>query len=181
MLLAPRVQPVIVLLDVNTDKNFLSNAERIEPLFYGQAGLQIKVMPRLSAFRKKRVDFYTKGTRVFSLNDDSTDFLRNIVFDEADARGITTQEAALQSLIGRGDESVADAAARTAARIKAEEAKRVNKFSVYAINKRIDNFSRKFNLIPDSSNVLPFKFNVPIIKFTVGPQILLLAEKITLS
>jgi hypothetical protein len=137
------------VLDVNTAKNFLSNAERIEPLFYGQAGLQIKVMPRLSAFRKKRVDLYTKGTRVFSLNDDSTDFLRNIVFDEADARGISTQEAALQSLIGRGDETVADATARTVARIKAEEAKRIDKFSVYAINKRIDNFSRKFNLIPD--------------------------------
>jgi len=137
------------VLDVNTAKNFLSNAERIKPLFYGQAGLQIKVMPRLSAFRKKRVDLYTKGTRVFSLNDDSTDFLRNIVFDEADARGISTQEAALQSLIGRGDETVAEAAARTVARIKTEEAKRIDKFSVYAINKRIDNFSRKFNLIPD--------------------------------
>ena len=137
------------VLDVNTAKAFLSNVERIEPLFYGQAGLQIKVMPRLSAFRKKRVDLYTKGTRAFSLNDDSTDFLRNIVFDEADARGISTQEAALQSLIGRGDETVAEAAERTALRIKAEEAKRVNKFSVYSINKRIDNFSRKFNLIPD--------------------------------
>ncbi len=124
-----------------TAKAFLSNVERIEPLFYGQAGLQIKVMPRLSAFRKKRVDLYTKGTRAFSLNDDSTDFLRNIVFDEADARGISTQEAALQSLIGRGDETVAEAAERTALRIKAEEAKRVNKFSVYSINKRIDNFA----------------------------------------
>jgi len=137
------------VLDVNTAKAFLSNAERIEPLFYGQAGLQIKVMPRLSPFRKARVDLYTKGTRGFSLNDDSTDFLRNIVFDEADSRGITTQQAAIQSLIGRGDETVAEAAARTATRIKLEEAKRINKFSVYAINKRIDNFSRKFSLIPD--------------------------------
>ncbi len=59
------------VLDVNTAKAFLSNAEKIEPLFYGQAGLQIKVMPRLSAFRKARVDLYTKGTRVFSLNDDA--------------------------------------------------------------------------------------------------------------
>ncbi len=33
------------VLDVNTAKAFLSNVERIEPLFYGQAGLQIKVMP----------------------------------------------------------------------------------------------------------------------------------------
>jgi hypothetical protein len=137
------------VLDVNTAKAFLSNTERIGPLFYGQAGLQIKVMPRLSPFRKKRVDLYTKGARVFSLNDDSTDFLRNIVFDEADARGITSQEAAVQSLIGRGDETAAQAGARTAERIKAEEAKRINKFSVYAINKRIDNFSRRFNLIPD--------------------------------
>lgn len=137
------------VLDVNTAKAFLSNAERVEPLFYGQAGLQIKVMPTLSAFRKKRLDLYTKGTRIFSLNDDATDFIRNIVFDEADARGITTQEAALQSLIGRGDETVAQAALRTAERIRQEEAKRINKFSIYAINKRIDNFSRKFNLIPD--------------------------------
>jgi len=137
------------VLDVNTAKAFLSNAERIEPLFYGQAGLQIKVMPRLSPLRKKKVDLYTKGTRAFSLNDDSTDFLRNIVFDEADSRGITSQEAAIQSLVGRGDETAVQAGARTAERIRAEEAKRINKFSVYAINKRIDNFSRRFNLIPD--------------------------------
>lgn len=138
------------VLDVNTAKAFLSNAEKIEPLFYGQAGLQIKVMPRLSAFRKARVDLYTKGTRVFSLNDDATDFLRNIVFDEADSRGISSQQAAIQSLVGRGDETAAEAGARTAARIlkDAEEA-RINKFSVYAINKRIDNFSRRFNLMPD--------------------------------
>lgn len=137
------------VLDVVTAKAFLSNAERIEPLFYGQAGLQIKVMPRLSAFRKARVDLYTKGTRVFSLNDDSTDFLRNIVFDEADARGITTKEAAVQSLIGRGDELPAAAALRTAERIKAEELIKRDKFSVFSINKRIDNFSRRFSLIPD--------------------------------
>jgi len=137
------------VLNVDTAKAFLSNAERIQPLFYGQAGLQIKVMPRLSAFRKARVDLYTKGTRVFSLNDDSTDFLRNIVFDEADSRGISSQQAAVQSLVGRGDETAAQAGARTAARIKAAEELPIDKFSIYAINKRIDNFSRRFNLIPD--------------------------------
>jgi hypothetical protein len=137
------------VLDVNTAKAFLSNAERIEPLFYGQAGLQIKVMPRLSAFRKARVNLYTKGTRVFSLNEDATDFLRNIVFDEADSRGISSQQAAIQSLVGRVNETAAEAGARTAARIKAAEELPTDKFSIYAINKRIDNFSRKFNLIPD--------------------------------
>ena len=137
------------VMNVDTAKAFLSNAERIQPLFYGQAGLQIKVMPRLSAFRKARVDLYTKGTRIFSLNEDATDFLRNIVFDEADSRGISSQEAAIQSLVGRGDETAKEAGARTAARIKAAEELPINKFSIYAINKRIDNFSRRFNLIPD--------------------------------
>jgi hypothetical protein len=137
------------VLDVNTAKAFLTNAERIQPLFYGQAGLQIKVMPRLSKFRKARVDLYTKGTRIFSLNEDATDFLRNIVFDEADSRGISSQEAAIQSLVGRGDETAAQAGARTAERIKAAEKLPINKFSIYSINKRIDNFSRRFNLIPD--------------------------------
>lgn len=137
------------VLNVDTAKAFLTNSERIQPLFYGQAGLQIKVMPRLSAFRKARVDLYTKGTRAFSLNEDATDFLRNIVFDEADSRGISSQEAAIQSLVGRGDETAAQAGARTAARIAEAEKLPVNKFSIYAINKRIDNFSRRFNLIPD--------------------------------
>ena len=137
------------VMNVDTAKAFLTNAERIQPLFYGQAGLQIKVMPRLSAFRKARVDLYTKGARAFSLNDDATDFLRNIVFDEADSRGISSQEAALQSLIGRGDETAAQAGVRTAVRIAEAEKIPVNKFSVYAINKRIDNFSRRFNIIPD--------------------------------
>ena len=137
------------VMNVDTAKAFLSNSERIQPLFYGQAGLQIKVMPRLSPFRKARVDLYTKGTRAFSLNEDATDFLRNIVFDEADSRGIPSQEAAIQSLIGRGDETAAQAGARTAARIAEGDKLPVNRFSVYAINKRIDNFSRRFNIIPD--------------------------------
>jgi hypothetical protein len=137
------------VMNVDTAKAFLTNSERIQPLFYGQAGLQIKVMPRLSAFRKARVDLYTKGTRVFSLNEDATDFLRNIVFDEADSRGISSQEAAIQSLVGRGDETAAQAGARTAARIAESEKLPVDKFSIYAINKRVDNFSRRFSLIPD--------------------------------
>ena len=137
------------VMNVDTAKAFLSNAERIQPLFYGQAGLQIKVMPRLSAFRKARVDLYTKGARAFSLNDDATDFLRNIVFDEADSRGISSQEAAIQSLVGRGDETAREAGVRTAARIAEADKLPVNKFSIYAINKRIDNFSRRFNIIPD--------------------------------
>lgn len=135
------------ILDVNTAKAFLSNAERIEPLLYGQAGFQVKVMPRLSAFRKKRLDFYTKTDRTFNLNEDSADFLRNVVFDDADARGVDILTAARESITGRAGEDAIIAGARTAERIKSAE--RLKRFSIAGINARLDNISRKFSLIPD--------------------------------
>lgn len=135
------------VINVDTAKAFLSNAERIEPLFYGQPGFTVKVMPRLSAFRKKRLDFYTKTDRTFNLNEDSADFLRNVVFDDADARGVDVLTAARESIIGRTGEDAITAGARTAERIKSAE--RLKRFSIAGINARLDNFTRKFSLIPD--------------------------------
>jgi len=140
------------ILDVNTAKAFLSSAERIEPLFYGQPGFQIKVMPRLSPARRKVLDAYAKADRTFNLNEDGTNFLRNIVFDDADIRGVSTQQALIESLVGRPGETAAQAGARTAARIKSSEEK-YNKFSIFAINKRLDNVTRKFALIPDMADL----------------------------
>ena len=136
------------ILDGNTAKAFLSNAERIEPIFYGQPGFQVKIMPRLSPLRRKILDSYTKVDRKFNLNEDSASFLRNIAFDEADARGITTQQAAIESLAGRPGETAIEAGKRTAERLNKSEIK-YDKFSIYGINKRLDNLTRKFALIPD--------------------------------
>ena len=136
------------VLDVNTAKAFLSNAERIEPIFYGQPGFTIKVSPMLSAFRKKRIDFYTNTSRTFNLNKDSTDFLRNIVFDEADTRGVSSLQAARESIMGREGISPIEAGAATAERIKAAGGK-FQRFSIPWVNARLDNFTRKFALIPD--------------------------------
>ena len=140
------------IIDLNTAKAFLSNIERIEPIFYGQPGFQIKVMPRLSPARRKVLDAYTKADRTFNLNEDSTNFLRNIVFDEADIRGVSTQEALMQSLVGRPGENAIEAGVRTAARLTASEEK-YNKFSIFGINKRLDNLTRKFALIPDMAEL----------------------------
>ena len=136
------------ILDVNTAKAWLSNSQRIEPIFYGQPGFRIKVMPILSPARKAKLAVYDKAGAVFDLNKDSASFLRNIVFDEADAQGLTGLEAARRSILGREGESVIEAGARTAQRIKESEDK-LARFSVAGINKRIDNFTRKFALIPD--------------------------------
>lgn len=142
------------VLDLNTAKAFLSNSERIEPIFYGQPGFTIKVAPRLSEFRKRRVDLYTKTSRIFNLNDDSADFLRNIVFDEADSRGVSSLQAARESLMGREGIDAIQAGAATAERIKG--APKFERFSIPWINARLDNFTRKFALIPDMETLGDF-------------------------
>ncbi len=102
----------------------------------------------MSPARKAKLAVYDKAGAVFDLNTDSANFLRNIVFDEADAQGISSLEAARRSLIGREGESAVEAGARTAARITESEQK-LARFSIAGINKRLDNFTRKFALIPD--------------------------------
>jgi hypothetical protein len=154
------------ILDINTAKTFLSNIERVEPIFYGQPGFQIKVMPRLSEFRRKRVDFYTKGERIFNLNDDGTDFVRNIVFDDADGRGISTQQAAIESLIGREGETAIEAGKRTAERIKLNLSdEKMKRFSVFGINQRLDKVARKFSLMPDMAELGNFSSDKSAIAF----------------
>ena len=140
------------ILDVNTAKAFLSNSQRIEPIFYGQPGFRIKIMPILSPVRKAKLAIYDKAGAVLDLNKDSANFLRNIAFDEADAQGITGLEAARRSLLGREGESAVEAGARTAARITESE-KKLDRFSIAGINRRLDNFTRKFALIPDMNEL----------------------------
>ncbi len=55
------------ILDVNTAKAFLSNAQRIEPIFYGQPGFRTKVMPILSPARKAKLAVYDKAGAVFEI------------------------------------------------------------------------------------------------------------------
>lgn len=144
------------VIDINTARAFLSDAERVEPLFFGQAGVKVKIMPRLSPLRQKRLDFYTGTSRIFDLNKDSASFLRNIAFDEADTQGIPTAQAAAMSLLGRAGEDARAAGARTAERINNSTEIFNRKFSIDAINRRLDKATAKFALIPDSRNIGDF-------------------------
>ena len=135
------------VLNVETAKAFLQAPERIQPIFYGQPGWTVKVMPILSPARKKIIDGMTAAGKVLNLNTDSAKFLLNIVFDEADYKGLTGLEAARRSIMGGEGEDAIAAGARTAERILAAE--KPKKFSIAWANNRLDNFTRKFALIPD--------------------------------
>lgn len=135
------------VLDADTAKAFLQVPERVTPLFYGQPGWTVKVMPILSPLRKKRIEAFTAVGKTFNLNEESAAFLRNVVFDEADYKGLTSLEAARRSIMGGEGVDAISAGAKTAERIQGAQG--FKKFSIAWANARLDNFTRKFTLIPD--------------------------------
>jgi len=140
------------VISLTTAKGFLTDAQNIAPLMYGQPGYFVKYMPRLSEARKKRLETYTTGSRIFDLNKDSSDFMRNIAFDEADLNGITPGEALTRSLVGQpGVETAKEAGLRTGERLKdKDKAKQIfeSRWSLGAISRRFDKLSGKFARIP---------------------------------
>jgi hypothetical protein len=138
------------VISLTTAKNFLSDVQNIDNLMYGQPGYWVKYMPRLSAIRKKKLELYTGTSRVFDLNKDSADFVRNIAFDEATLQGITPAEQALQTLVGKAGETAVEAGLKTGERIKDATAQSIfkSRWSLGAINRRLDKLSAKFARIP---------------------------------
>jgi hypothetical protein len=135
-------------IDLNTVQRFLENPEKIEAVYRGQPAYKVKIVPILTPFRKAKIDALTKTDRIFNLNKDSTEFLRNAVFDEAEIRGISGLQAAKESIMGRPGETAVEAGIRTAERIK-KATEEIDKFSIANLNRRLDNFSRKFATMPD--------------------------------
>lgn len=139
------------VISLTTAKGFLSDAQNLDKLMYGQPGYWVKYMPRLSATRQKRLELYTATSRAFDLNKDSADFVRTIAFDEANLQGVTPGERALQTLTGTGTETAVEAGLATGARIKADnEALSLfkSRWSLGAINRKLDKLSGKFARIP---------------------------------
>ena len=146
-------------LDMLTVRQFLQNWDNVKPLFYGQPGYTVKIMPRLSPIRKKILDGMTSANKSLNLNEDSARYLQTIAFDSAE-EGIPTLEAARRSLVGR------EAGEATAARIAgAAESFKTNKFSLYNINRKLDNFTRKFAILPDVAKLQDVTTNSSVIEF----------------
>ena len=135
-------------LDLNTTQRFLENPEKIEAVYRGQPAYKVKIVPILTPLRKAKIEALTKADRVFDLNKDSTEFLRNAVFDEAEIRGVSGLQAARESIMGRPGETAVEAGVRTAERIK-KAVEEGDKFSIASLNRRLDNFTRKFATMPD--------------------------------
>jgi hypothetical protein len=124
--------------DLDTAKAFLSDASKIEPMLYGQAGARIKLAPRMTPARKARVLALTTGRRVFDLDKDSRALIRTME--------VTDEDALLSAVVGSETLSPVEAGAAFAGKI-IESRQNVKRFTPEYFANRIDRIKAKFTPI----------------------------------
>jgi hypothetical protein len=124
--------------DLDTAKSFLSDASKIEPMLYGQAGARIKLAPRMTPARKARVLALTTGRRVFDLDKDSRALIRTME--------LTDEDALLSAVVGSETLSPVEAGATFAGKI-IKGRQDVKRFTPEYFANRIDRIKAKFTPI----------------------------------
>jgi hypothetical protein len=124
--------------DLDTAKAYLSDASKIEPMLYGQAGARIKLAPRMTPARKARVLALTTGRRVFDLDKDSRALIKTME--------LTDEDALLSAVVGSETLSPVDAGAAFAGKI-IEGRQNIKRFTPEYFADRIDRIKAKFTPI----------------------------------
>lgn len=124
--------------DLDTAKAFLSDASKVEPMLYGQAGARIKLAPRMSPARKARVLALTTGRRIFDLDKDSRALIRTME--------LTDEDALLSAVVGSETLSPVQAGTELAGKI-IEARQNVKRFTPEYFANRIDRIKAKFTPI----------------------------------
>ncbi len=124
--------------DLDTAKAYLSDASKVEPMLYGQAGARIKLAPRMTPARKARVLALTTGRRVFDLDKDSRALIRTME--------MTDEDALLSAVVGSETLSPVDAGAGFAGKI-IEGRQNIKRFTPEYFADRIDRIKAKFTPI----------------------------------
>jgi hypothetical protein len=124
--------------DLDTAKAYLSDASKIEPMLYGQAGARIKLAPRMTPARKARVLALTTGRRVFDIDKDSRALIRTME--------LTDEDALLSAVVGSETLSPVDAGAEFADKI-IEGRQNIKRFTPEYFADRLDRIKAKFTPI----------------------------------
>lgn len=143
--LAPEFGPAVVnsflkadvpVTDALTAKAFFQNAKQTEEIFKGSVGRKRVLMPRLDIARQTRVNIATTANKVFDLDRIGPKFVDNLFF------GAPATDDGVAETIINGQKTISDI-------VKADsKSKGVARFSTAMVQKRIDNFKRRFENIP---------------------------------
>ena len=125
--------------DLDTAKDFLSEANALEMMAYGQPGRRIKLAPRMTPAKAAKVRTLTTGRRVFDLDSDSRALIETMEVSDVDDL--------LATIAGDITQSPAAAGAKMAEAIKAHRAGLKMNQPEYWAN-RIDRIKAKLTPIP---------------------------------
>jgi hypothetical protein len=127
------------VFDLDTAKDFLSEANALEMMVYGQPGRRIKLAPRMTPAKAAKVQALTTGRRVFDLDSDGRALLETMEVSDVDEL--------LATIIGTVDTTAAQAGAATAGRIKDfRQGLKISQPEYWA--NRLDRIKSKFTPIP---------------------------------
>jgi hypothetical protein len=131
------------IYDLDTAKDFLSEANALEMMVYGQPGRRIKLAPRMTPTKAAKVQTLTTGRRIFDLDSDGRALLETMEVSDVDDL--------LATIIGIGDTTAAQAGAATAGRIKEfRESLKMSQPEYWA--NRLDRIKARFTPIPGLIN-----------------------------
>jgi hypothetical protein len=124
--------------DLDTAKAYLSDASKIEPMLYGQAGARIKLAPRMTPARKARVLALTTGRRIFDIDKDSRALIETME--------LTDDASLLQAIVGNETLSPVEASANFVGEI-VKSRQNIKRFTPEYFANRIDRIKAKFTPI----------------------------------
>jgi hypothetical protein len=143
--LAPEFGPAVVsdflkaqipVTNAATAKAYFENATQVTEMMKGAVGRRRVLAPRLDAARKTRIAIATGANKVFNIDKMGSKFVDNLFFG-----GAATDDGIREMLVD-GQKEISDI-------VKANDnPKTTGRFSTAMVQKRIDNFKRKFEVIP---------------------------------
>ena len=143
--IAPEFGPAVVndflkaqlpVTNAATAKAYFENAAQVTSMMKGSVGRRRVLAPKLDAGRKARIAVATGANKVFNIDKMGSKFVDTLFFG-----GAATDDGIREMLVD-GQKQISDI-------VKANDnPKTTGRFSTAMIQRRIDNFKRKFEVIP---------------------------------
>ena len=150
------------VVEAGTIKNFLANAQEAMPVFTGQAGRQVQLLPRMDAARRLRIAAQTTGNKIIRFDEAGKRVSREIFGDTITPAGVEARLLEKTTLIDSRTGEIATAKTppefikeATTSKIGEVERKTAKlrddngfRMPLTYIQDRIDRFASKFSKVP---------------------------------
>lgn len=131
------------VVEAGTMKNFLASSQEAMPVFRGQAGRQVKLLPRMDVARQIRIGAVTAGNKLIGFDAAGRRVSREIFGDTISPAGVEAR--LMEQTTEEGVKPVIAQVERKTAKLRDDQGFRM---PLNYIHDRIDRFAAKFARVP---------------------------------